>query len=484
MKFIFSMFCILCSSVIFSQSSLFPADPVNVGLAGSGGAHMSPSAALLFHPAAMMTPNYIRMEIGVGGSGIFIGSNRLNYEFYETYFTGEDGFVLENGNQVKKIVPKKLSDQDKADIISKFSPNASIFSTGQSMPIGVMVNLASLGRLGFAYMIKGDATTHIPKDYIRYAFNGIQPGDQYNLKDFFLSGQLRQEFQISYANKLPIFIPYISHIFWGISLKYVQGLAFLEISELSHTAISNPTTYELTHSIKYNTRMAGNNRFATNVDATLSDDELYFNPAGHGFGIDFSTSFYFGENASGYIAISDIGFIRWTENALTLSNENTFEFKPIERTPEGTTNNDYDVDSVKRAYTPIKEIGSFSAPLPTILHIGGRIKYSELPFFDQFAVTKNVWLFASYQQGLNEAPGNTFSPRFSLGSEYQFFDHFKIRSGVSLGGLETFTWGFGGGFYLGMVSVDLGTANLHHLFFDTESSGFSISFGLKFTLNN
>ena len=92
----------------------------------------------------------------------------------------------------------------------------------------------------------------------------------------------------------------------------------------------------------------------------------------------------------------------------------------------------------------------------------------------------SLLLAFDYDQGLNEMPGNSLQPRFSIGAEWKPMNYFPyLRSGFSLGGERGFRWAFGLGVDAGIVELHFATSDMQSVVVPNGTKTISVSFGSR-----
>ncbi len=74
-------------------------------------------------------------------------------------------------------------------------------------------------------------------------------------------------------------------------------------------------------------------------------------------------------------------------------------------------------------------------------------------------------------------PSNSTTERFSIGTEWIPSSWIKVRTGISVGGLNKFNWGMGLGFDTGLIDLDFALAYAHSIFDGNNAKrmGFAMS---------
>src|SRR4030066_227524 len=175
---------------------------------------------------------------------------------------------------------------------------------------------------------------------------------------------------------------------------------------------------------------------------------LFMPPAGNGFGFDLGLSFLLENNLNVSLALTDIGSISWTKN--------TAKFFATGAILIDDLTNQEQLDSLKDKFTGDAErIESFSTGLPTVFRFGLGYKLNEEDNF----LPGTLLLGLDYNQGFNDLPGNSKTPRVSFGFEWKPGDWIPyLRSGISLGGADGFAWAVGLGMYTGVIEFNFATS--------------------------
>jgi len=126
-------------------------------------------------------------------------------------------------------------------------------------------------------------------------------------------------------------------------------------------------------------------------------------------------------------------------------------------------------DSVFLSEDYQKDIDPFVTHLPLIAKAG--ISYQ----------AKKILIAFDWEQGFENGPGVSKTPRLSLGTEIKFLSFLPLRTGLSLGGREGFSLSGGFGLDFGLIFLDLGIVNKNALLpNNSKGVGISLDCGLRF----
>lgn len=404
-----------------------------------------------------------------------IGSDFLDYEIYNEYFTGVDTGGTERAS-------KYLRDADKERILSIFP--AGIAETHMDIDLrlfAVTIHDNSFGSFGFAVNDKVAYNFDIPRDYARFVLTGLDSaGSSYDFRGTNVRGWWLREYNFSYARILPD-LGFAKNIVAGVSVKLLHGYGYIGTERYSAT-FANHLERDLNGNfIGY--RLVGNSDFRllrSGIDIITFGEEgfdilskgnlLFPNPAGSGFGLDLGMSGEFFSGINLALSLFDIGSVTWTLDPKEITGISTFSMtNPTSKVQQ---------DSLERAFKGNEQaIGKFSTSLATGLRVGGSLRLDETPWMPWLA--GQFLLAFEYEQGFNNAPGNTTRPRGSLGVEYRPIGFFPIRTGISIGGLDRFNWAMGFGFDFSVFTLDVGTENIAILITPKSFNLFSFGLGMK-----
>jgi hypothetical protein len=395
--------------------------------------------------------------------GVSFGSDFLNYEIYNDYFTGVDTGGTERAS-------KFLTDADKNRILTLFPEG--IAETHLNVDVrlfALTVHSNTYGSVGLSVTERIASNFDFPRDYARFAFFGLDSaGSSYDLSGTDQRSWWLREYSLSYARKLSG-IPFLEEFVAGITVKLVHGFGYIGTdhytARFSNTIVFDSTGggrryrhYRVDLSNSFRVLRSGTDQFTDALEGRDTSNEFtpFPDPAGVGFGVDLGVS---GEVLKGLrvgLSITDIGSITWDKNTKERAGSGQFSITK----PDSEV-----IADVERAVVgEDRDIGEFSTALATGLRVGGSLQLDQTGWTPWLP---GQLLFAlDYQQGFNNAPGNTTRPRVALGMEYRPVRFLPLRTGISVGGEDRFNWAMGFGFDLWNFTLDVGTENIGVLLTD------------------
>jgi len=470
---IFTVLFFSLQNNISAQNGIVSGSASGLGIAGSNGASLSGWEATLINPAALTSKSTsFPIDFTVFSGGGLIGNNNFTFDLYNSYFTGDA-----NGN------PYDLEKNPaaKQEILSAFDPELKGFSKAQIIPLAVSYHTPSLGSFSFIIMTSGSGRLSLPKDFAQRTFvAATEIGKTTKINDLVSKGMFRNEYILGYAHPVYLFRDLFDEVSFGGALKFETGLAYGNL-EIEKDEISTSSDGVITHKFKYSGKLAGNDYFRAKVDknALIEDPGYFFFPAGYGLGLDFGVSARTNSGYKFFFSVTDLGWITWNKNTVSLKDENEVIISHYNPDREGVTGSDY-ADSLFAHYNPKRDESGFSTVLPTTINVGISFPIDKLPIIKNLYYPGKLTGHFSVHEGLNEEAGNTFIPRVAAGVDWMLFEKLDLRTGLSFGGVETFNWGFGVGYrIMDFVQVDAGTANFHQLFLGDSKTKFSASFNLR-----
>ena len=411
--------------------------------------------------------------------GILAGSDFLNYKIYQDDFTGMDSLGANgkpaldaNGKTVR--VGKVLSQSDKDEILGLFPGGISHTQFSVNVTeFGLTVQSGTLGGFGLSVSDRAAVNIDIPEGYLKMVLDAFPPtGAVYSLDNTSFRASWTREFNLSYARIVPFNVAWAKDIAVGIGLKYVQGFAYFGTDHYSGSIQIVPT---YTQNVLTSEPISGNVNFlqyqsGVNFDSASNASEFLGKPAGRGIGFDFGVSGEVFQALRVGVSLTDVGKMTWTQNTKAIQGSGAFTISDITQQ-----------DSLKNAFKGDKhDTTSFKTNLPTALHIGGALQVDKAPFVSHFP--GQLLVAADLNVGFNNEPGNTKTPRFSIGTEYRPVNMFPIRTGISIGGRERFNWAFGFGINTPVWDLDLGTQSIALLTNPNSFHNASVTIGMRFRI--
>lgn len=466
--FIISLACVN----IFSQSgSVGATDARSVGMGKTYTAISRGVFSIGYNPAnlAYGEDHYLEFStlLPLPNINLRLGTDFITIKDYN-YFFG--GVTDASGNTVGRY----LSQADKDRLFSIFEGGGT-FLTNISTSIFAAYYKADdeIGSFGFGINDLISMKVNFPQQLVELALTGNPQGKVYNFNDADAKGWWLRSYSLSYARAIPeIKLDFIQKVKAGITLKYIQGFAYLGIDKIQTTLQTG-----IYNQITANGNVQAYSSFADDFNVKYDFDSLKSNkegnftpfpsPAGKGFGIDLGLSAKVNDVWMFGLAVTDIGSVSWTANVARYYSNSVIVLRDI-------TDKD-ETDSLKDAVTGKGEYANkISTSLPTALRIGAAFQLDE--FLDgNFPGTMLIGL--DYNQGFNNQPGNSTVPRFSIGAEWKPMDWIPyIRTGFSFGGIDIFGWAFGLGINAGVLELDFATRDFHYLFTPNEAKRISLAF--------
>ncbi|MBU2444490.1 MAG: hypothetical protein KJ666_02800 [Bacteroidetes bacterium] len=392
-----------------------------------------------------------------------ISMERINY-----FFGGVD-----DGSGKK--VGRYLTEADKSELGDLLSDGEFITNFAIT-PLAFTINInKNVGAFGFAVTDRLGTNERLSRAFLDLAFSGLTSGNVYSFSDIVVKSAYWRDISLSYARQ--IFKKddfFIKELFGGISLKMVQGFYYVGTAK-NNSQFQLGDKNKIIGSWDYEVNTAFSPDIGVNYGSdsvsTIEDfsPSLFPTPAGSGFGFDIGFTGKINEQLTVGLALTDIGSITWDKNQATIKGSGNFIF-------EGYTTKEA-LDSLEDKFKKITNdlSSSFSTSLPTALRIGVVYQLDQAPFIGSFPGQMAVSF--DYNQGFNDEIGNTKTPRFSLGIDWNPGNWIPfVRTGLSFGGKQGFNWAFGLGFMLGPLDFNFATSNFNSLL--GMNSAKHLSFGM------
>lgn len=395
-----------------------------------------------------------------------LGTDFLSLNEYNYFFGGEPG---PDG----QMQGRYLTEKDKERLLNVFEGGGMIFADIALSNIAVAYKMSNdRGVVAFTmndYMMQ---KFNIPAGMIDLFVSGNPPNKTYNFNELDIKISYLREYTFSYARNLNFMKPkFIKNLYGGLTLKLLQGMAYAGIDEMRTSITTQPDGI-----ITGQSRMRILTAFSNNVGVEYDFDStaqqrnftfaLFPEPVGSGFGFDFGLTAEIGDRWKVGLAFTDIGSITWKENVAEFISYHDFRITEI-------------IDPAQRdsLVSFLKGKGQFASaftkPLPTAFRLGA----SYLVWKSDF---KYLLLSMDYNQGFNNEPRNSTSPRISIGGEWNQTKWLPyMRGGFSFGGDTPFIWSVGFGFNWGPVEFNFATPDFHYIFIPGDAKRIAFATGAR-----
>lgn len=387
----------------------------------------------------------------------FLSMNQLNY-----YFGGVNG------------KSRVLTERDKQEFNNLFADGGFVFANFSTSLLSFALKPGiESGTFAFSIIDFAGGNFTIPQAIVDLGLNGNQPGKKYDFNDEEFKSWWIRNYGISYSREFQVgSLKWVKNISAGLSIKLVHAYYYAGIEKVN-TILETGTFNE----IQGNADMIGYSSFSDNFGVKYDFDStehqssfgLFMPPAGKGFGFDLGLSFLLENNWNVSLALTDIGSINWTKNAAKFFATGSILIDDFTDQKQ--------LDSLKNKFTgDAEKIEGFSTGLPTVFRFGLGYKLNEEDNF----LPGTLLLGLDYNQGFNDLPGNSKTPRVSLGFEWKPGDWIPyLRSGVSLGGADGFGWALGLGMYTGVIEFNFATSYFQTIVAPNSAKQISVAFGSK-----
>jgi len=367
----------------------------------------------LYNPANLGLKGYRQNGIEIIGAGARITNNSFSLNDYNDY----TGALLTN--------------DDKSDILNKIPVE------GLKISADAEATALSLAFGNIALTFNGLAATesNLGKDAMRLILNGNGFNETFSLDGMYSEAIAYASGGVSYG--MPLIKLGNRELAIGATAKYIRGIAYEEITEITGGATTLITGFEGEGSINIRTATGGT-----------------------GYGFDLGAALKLSENYTLGVTFNNLlSHINW--NNETEEHGYYFQF-------DTTTTDNMDDDSVVVSEDYSRDIDGFSSSLPTVMRLG-------------IANTSGSLLWAiDWEQGFRLGAGTSSKPRIAVGAEYHLIPFMPLRVGYAAGGGKASALSGGSGVDLGLFHMDFAVSN-HSTFNFTESKGlhFALSAGIR-----
>jgi len=402
-------------------------------------------------------------QLSVRGGTDFITLEEVNY-----FFGGVNGKA------------RLLTEADKERLNNLFSDGGKIsMDNGLEMFSASYVSTPKVGAFGFAIKDYMGAYFQIPAAISDLVLYGNPVGKVHNFSDADAKAMWLRSYSLTYAREL---VEWKQKVFdkigAGISFKIYSGFAYAGTDQ-----VNTSVDFDNNSGVNAQSGLLAYSSFSPDLGVKYKFDSLkteqkkslFITPVGSGFGIDFGLTAVLKKNWTFSLSITDIGSINWTEHNAKYATDVNFYIDNFNT--EGENGAQSQLDSLKEMFDSVaSKTGDFSTGLPTALRLGASYKFTK----ENSGVPGVLIVALDYNQGFNDLPGNSKTPRFSIGTEWKPMNWIPyIRTGFSFGGANGFGWGFGVGFDMTVLEINLATTNMETAFSPNGSSRVSFAIGSK-----
>ena len=420
----------------------------------------------IFANPAFYTSDYGYFDLGLGG--IAVGAQNIGLKYDKFFRFNADGqpTVLD--------LDKGVASLRDVNYVNTYV-NFDIFNCGRRTKYGYFT---------YAHRFREMESLSFNRDLVKLAANGnaafLGESNPANI-DIRLNARAFQEFDFGYQMSL------MEQLNIGIRLKFLMGFLHAKTDALNVQLYTDPTTYALKLMTNANVTGALPYEFTTDEDGTIKIVDNRFNPANlfknYGGGIDLGAEYMINDQWGVAAAVNDLGFIRWTNHAVTFTGElsdggsyydnGAFVFTGLTSDQVNSMINDPDfanklVDSLTNYFqlTP-QNIAGYTTGLNANFMVRG--------YFDLTPENRFTAQFMGYNLGMGIKPAMTLAYTGSFADKYDVVATYTMMPGSfdNLGiGLSA---NFGG------LLMYVATNNIFGFFNPANRSHMHAQFGISFT---
>ena len=386
------------------------------------------------------------------------GTNFMSFEDFNYFFGGVDG------------KGRILNAADKQRLFDLFSNSGKVFMDLSLNEFSAMYKTKSnIGAFAFTMVDYVGLNFTVPKSIVDLGLYGNEQGRVYSFNDAATKSWWIREYALSYARDLPeIDQKIFDKIAVGVSLKLVNGFVYMGMDHINST-LGTGTSNQINGTADMVEVAAFSPSFGKVYDFDSTDAKASMGPfpkaAGSGLGFDLGVAASMNNVWRFALSVTDIGSIKWDKNTAHYSGTGNFSLTDL--------TNKSQLDSLKDKMVGKGEfISGFSTSLPTALRAG--VSYNLVDM-----VPGSMLVALDYNQGFNDSPGNSKTPRFSVGAEWIPFGWLNLRTGFSVGGLDGFGWTLGLGLDAGSIEFNFATSDMNQVVSGNSAKMFTVAFGSR-----
>lgn len=457
-----------------------------IGYAQEGYEHLSATA----HGAGR---TYVVTSRGLAAVGLnpallgFDNDRTIEIQLFPLSAYGLDaGASFSDANALSGVFSNGINhftDSSLANIANLLS-NGKLSGRGDAEILGVLYRLPEVGTFAFTWTTHGAVRTDIPQSFLDFAQDAEAKLLQYpnSIENFDFQGMWYSEYALSFGKTLNIgkdTSDFLKNISIGGAVKYVSGIAYLKVDDGSYIRTS-PGSGCVFVAVNFDERSAYSSNFnPKDIPNHFSFGFLTNNSAGSGLGADIGVCFGFLSNKHGTptvllgLSATDIGSITWNKNATERIADHLFDTIVY-----GNATKIQDVtDSLNKLSGKLRDISSFTTPLPSMLRAGLQIDLDAMGIeWGAFAPKIAI----EYAKGLTGLVGSLKNARFGAGLTLEKTGNVGLRlntgfviesnaSDITLGaGITLFRF----------LNIDLASAHIGQ-FFKSGSKRTDIALAIK-----
>ncbi len=460
-KILFVGFLLIANQVYANFGSFGLNSARTTGIGNGGVAMMDRLNTFQLNPASLrnfddstffeFTNLLILPNLQINGS-----NNILPLKDISLFFSGVDG------------EPYRLSDADKAQIVSNFDAVGKMFFHTKINVLSAAIQFSEKsGAFGISIDDHVTARLNLPSDLANFLMYGNPRGVEYNFADFSYQTAWTRSIALTYANRIiNDSTAGLRYLNLGASLKYYQGMGYADFETQRGRVFTNQDAH-----IEFDF-LARGRASASNAIKEFVDNGESLNgfpgSSGTGFGLDFGL---LGELENGIrlgFSITDLGIFNFNDGIEIAD----YTLKTTMRSV-----NQKDVDSVFNGMEKTN-IGDsdFSVAPPTTIRLGVAVPIHKLTAFPGLF---NAYF--DYAQGINNNFANALIPRVSLGVDWQYRDKLPIlMTGISNGITGKVRWSMGLGYEIWKIGVYVSTFDVVNMV--SPNTNLSASFNFRWRI--
>lgn len=393
---------------------------------------------------------------------------QIGFNYY--LWMGNSTFDYKTINDIYKT--GKINNEDISRLMGKLK-KSNIFGIGQDyqvLGLALQFKTKSANKidLGISVIDKFGLSFRYSDKFMKLALKGNKQfaGQKISLGPLTLNANYRREYVVGAAFNITG-AGEEAGIRVGFRGKYIQGMGSLYMPKGNADMTTDAEGRYVDLEFDYKVHSSG-----------LKDFSL-FNYNGTGLGLDAGVTFFLSKNIEVVASVLDLGAISYKKNTKTYQKAGSarYEGLVVDRL---FGNNSFNGDSLADIFTPEESDKPYTMPLDTKICIEGEFKTKKTDSKDREYVSNAI--FFTYIQGLNNMPGATTRPFFSLGYNHDFHKFLDAGAMVAMGGYNKLT--FGSFFSINVAHiVKLGFSSDNLMAFIVPKYGTGIDLSMNFSVS-
>lgn len=253
----------------------------------------------------------------------------------------------------------------------------------------------------------------------------------------------------------------------AVRLRYLNGIAsvYMQKDQINMYTDPDGRYIDFTSDFAINMSSAIDTPDFESVGSEASEFSL--KGAGKGVGIDLGIGVELLDNLWVHLGITDIGSIRFNNNAINYTKASTYRYDGVEI--RGDAEEPVNMGDFETLLNPDKSYNSYSQPLPTRLTLSGFYGFGQKERKNAIYYMHN--LSFTYVQGFRNYLSSTKAPAINLAYSYSLYNFLNAGINATVGGTNKLQVGAQLGLRIAVFKLGIASNNLLPIIADKSGRG-------------